>query len=66
MAEVWINRGELSRAEGMPEFAVVEYMNGLSSDIPNLPTFEEQQIIVEEQKIEEEKKEEVQEEKEEV
>ena len=53
MAEVWINGGELNKDPESPAFAMIEYTDGLSSDIPNLPTIEQVEIE-EDQKQEEE------------
>ena len=56
MAEVWINGGNLARREDLPDYAVVEYTDGLVSDIPNEPVLDD--AIAQEEQEEEEKKEE--------
>ena len=63
MAEVWINGGGLIQGADKPGFAAIEDSDGLSSDIPNLPTQEEQTIDEEDRKAEEEEKKEQQEQK---
>ena len=61
MAVAYINGGKKIVGEGAIQFSVVDYTDGTRSEIPNLPTFEDEVIEVEqkeEEKKEEEKKEE--------
>lgn len=61
MAVVYINGGNKIVGDGAMSFSVVDYTDGARSEIPNLPTFEDEVIEVEqeeEQKKEDEKKEE--------